>query len=354
MRQVSRRWALPYRKGKLKILVTAVLAVVVMAAPSPAQAAKPGPVLPPGGTTTQACPGDQVVESGTATYWFKGKKKTTVTSYTEGGFNAFGEPTTATFTTPLEPRLDAIRITLVCVAPTFPDTDGDGLADNEDQCPNHGGIRLTFGCPDLDFDAVWDFVDACPTEAGDMPDGCPDSDGDGLSDAEDQCPNHGGIRLTFGCPDLDFDAVWDFVDACPTEAGDMPDGCPDSDGDGFSDAEDLCPNEPGSPDLGLQGCPGIETTDDNDGDGTPDVDDACPSTPGPAANDGCPWPDSDGDGFSDAEDHCPTQAGIPPDGCPGGVEVFDGDGDGVPDGQDACPNEPGLPPTGCPLPDPLP
>lgn len=301
MRQVSRRWALPYRKGKLKILVTAVLAVVVMAAPSPAQAAKPGPVLPPGGTTTQACPGDQVVESGTATYWFKGKKKTTVTSYTEGGFNAFGEPTTATFTTPLEPRLDAIRITLVCVAPTFPDTDGDGLADNEDQCPNHGGIRLTFGCPDLDFDAVWDFVDACPTEAGDM-----------------------------------------------------PDGCPDSDGDGFSDAEDLCPNEPGSPDLGLQGCPGIETTDDNDGDGTPDVDDACPSTPGPAANDGCPWPDSDGDGFSDAEDHCPTQAGIPPDGCPGGVEVFDGDGDGVPDGQDACPNEPGLPPTGCPLPDPLP
>ncbi len=57
------------------------------------------------------------------------------------------------------------------------DTDGDGIADNFDVCPNTPGIAPD-GCPDTDGDGVSDAVDQCPdTPAGDPVDpqtGCPE------------------------------------------------------------------------------------------------------------------------------------------------------------------------------------
>ncbi len=135
------------------------------------------------------------------------------------------------------------------------DTDGDGVSDKQDQCPDVKGI--------------WTFR------------GCPDTDGDGIKDSEDDCPEHAGPKETKGCPDTDKDGIFDKNDACPTAAGPAQfNGCPDTDGDGLPDSEDECPTKAGSKEFG--GCP------DTDGDGLVDKEDQCPTVAGPKANKGCP------------------------------------------------------------------
>lgn len=54
-----------------------------------------------------------------------------------------------------------------------------------------------------------------------------DSDGDGVRDAEDECPNTAG-RLDNGCPDTDGDGIQDSNDACPGTAGEKDNGCPNT------------------------------------------------------------------------------------------------------------------------------
>lgn len=137
-----------------------------------------------------------------------------------------------------------------------------------------------------------------------------DTDGDGIYDKDDACPEVAGLEMFNGCPDADGDGIEDSKDACPNEAGSKEmNGCPDADGDGVADKDDACPNEAGLP--ALAGCP------DADGDGVADKDDACPSEAGPAANKGCPWPDTDGDGVLDKDDSCPEVAGtVANKGCP--------------------------------------
>jgi outer membrane protein OmpA-like peptidoglycan-associated protein len=86
-----------------------------------------------------------------------------------------------------------------------------------------------------------------------------DSDGDGIVDVEDLCPDVPGPAEHRGCPvftDRDGDGVADDVDRCPELAGPRENfGCPwpDRDGDRIADKDDRCPDEPGSPEN--QGCP---------------------------------------------------------------------------------------------------
>jgi hypothetical protein len=47
----------------------------------------------------------------------------------------------------------------------IPDTDGDGINDEDDKCPSQSGVARYGGCP------------------------IPDTDGDGVNDEEDKCPN---------------------------------------------------------------------------------------------------------------------------------------------------------------------
>jgi len=137
-----------------------------------------------------------------------------------------------------------------------------------------------------------------------------DTDGDGIYDKNDVCPEVAGLEEFNGCPDTDGDGIQDSEDACPTEAGLAEfNGCPDSDGDGVPDKDDACPTEAGL--VELNGCP------DRDGDGVADKDDECPDVPGPVENNGCPWPDADGDGVFDKDDECPNIAGpASNNGCP--------------------------------------
>ncbi len=146
------------------------------------------------------------------------------------------------------------------------------------------GVSIKFGGKDTDGDGVYDQNDACPEVPGlEAFNGCPDTDGDGIEDAKDTCPNEAGLAEFNGCPDSDGDGVSDNNDNCPNTAGlKSLAGCPDADGDGIADNQDNCPNEAG-----------------------------------PSANNGCPWPDTDGDGVLDKDDQCPNEAGtVANNGCP--------------------------------------
>ncbi len=137
-----------------------------------------------------------------------------------------------------------------------------------------------------------------------------DTDGDGIYDKDDACPEVFGLEAFNGCPDTDGDGIEDSKDSCPNEAGPAEfNGCPDTDGDGIADKDDSCPTVAGL--KALNGCP------DADGDGVADKDDKCPNEAGPAANNGCPWPDTDGDGVADKDDACPDKVGtVANNGCP--------------------------------------
>ena len=137
-----------------------------------------------------------------------------------------------------------------------------------------------------------------------------DTDGDGVKDKDDLCPEVAGLEQFNGCPDSDGDGIQDSEDQCPNEAGLAAfNGCPDSDGDGFPDKEDLCPDVAGLEQF--NGCP------DTDGDGVMDKNDQCPNEAGPVENQGCPIKDADNDGVVDAEDRCPNVFGVAENyGCP--------------------------------------
>ena len=122
--------------------------------------------------------------------------------------------------------------------PKFVDSDGDGVADGMDRCPNTpAGTRVdAYGCElDSDGDGVKDSQDKCPgTPKGVSVNasGCAmDSDGDGVSDGKDKCPN------------------------TPKGAKVGPDGCElDGDKDGVVDRLDECPNSAPGAQVDIKGC----------------------------------------------------------------------------------------------------
>jgi len=99
-----------------------------------------------------------------------------------------------------------------------------------------------------------------------------DSDGDGIIDANDKCPNtpdNTTVDIT-GCPvaqDADHDGVLDSHDKClNTPAGAQVDasGCkvnPDMDNDGVLNAKDICPNTPANTAVDENGCPATVALD---------------------------------------------------------------------------------------------
>ncbi len=167
-----------------------------------------------------------------------------------------------------------------------------------------------YGAPGLRVMAGYTYspaADTCQVCGAPPPPAPVDSDGDGLLDPMDACPQQpedkDGFEDTNGCPDPDNDqdGILDGADTCPDEAEDKDgdaddDGCPeedaiaDRDGDGIPDDKDLCPDEPEDKD-GIEdanGCP----EDDADQDGILDADDTCPLKPETVNTfedtDGCP------------------------------------------------------------------
>ena len=62
------------------------------------------------------------------------------------------------------------------------DTDGDGIIDSLDACPNVPGLGIFAGCPDTDGDGIPDKDDKCPTLFGVIRyQGCPAPDSPGIA-----------------------------------------------------------------------------------------------------------------------------------------------------------------------------
>ena len=140
---------------------------------------------------------------------------------------------------------------------------GERETNNVPDAPSHfqhtAGIIFKFGGKDTDGDGIQDSADSCPDVAGLAAlNGCPDTDGDGIADKDDACPNEVGPIALKGCPDTDGDGVADKNDKCPTVAGPKDNaGCPwpDTDGDGVLDKDDKCPSVKGT--VANQGCPEV-------------------------------------------------------------------------------------------------
>jgi|GEM_PF-1504971 len=192
-------------------------------------------------------------------------------------------------------------VTCPVAGPT--DTDGDGVADDEDAFPNDPNEW-----DDTDGDGVGDNSDTCP--GGD--DGL-DTDSDGVCDLLDACAGDDSSGDTGG------DLVCNDTDAFPDDASETT----DTDGDGVGDNGDLFPNDPNE-------------TGDEDGDGVGDNSDLCS---------GFPNVDTDSDGVCDSSDVCPTDPTDADDDndqvcdvvdiCVGLTNV-DSDGDQVCDDLDIC------------------
>ncbi len=142
-----------------------------------------------------------------------------------------------------------------------PDSDGDGVPDDEDICEGFDDAA------DADGDGIPDGCDDCPVDVEN------DADGDGICEVDDNCPsipnanqaNADGDQYGDACePDDDADGVIDDDDNCPMDwnadqadydgdgLGDVCDA--DSDGDGVADGEDVClGTAPGAPVLS-NGC----------------------------------------------------------------------------------------------------
>ena len=232
------------------------------------------------------------------------------------------------------------------------DSDGDGIPNEEDNCP----LLASDNQMDRDGDTVGDECDNCPQTdnpwqedmdtdgVGDICDNCSghangdqeDADDDGMGDACDACPidpekiEPGECGCGIADSDIDIDSVFDCNDNClstwnPEQA--------DLDADGQGDACDACPIDPWKVEPGICGC-GIEDSD-RDEDGVADCNDDCPDdpakdTPGVCGCGYVDW-DSDGDGIADCIDNC--------EGYPN-ADQEDADGDGVGDACDACPVDP--------------
>ncbi|WP_437734331.1 lamin tail domain-containing protein [Sorangium sp. So ce1335] len=111
--------------------------------------------------------------------------------------------------------------------PTDDDRDGDGIANDADNCPGvFNPIRPldNGGQADFDADGEGDACDACPLDAGSAvcsalnPD---DSDNDGVLNEADNCPVHQNHEQA----DMDGDGKGDPCDACPAEANPGARGC---------------------------------------------------------------------------------------------------------------------------------
>ena len=230
-----------------------------------------------------------------------------------------------------------------------PDGDADGVCDEDDICQGHPDNM------DSDGDGVPDGCDECPDNedkdtAGEC--GCDDkdSDNDGICDLQDCLPHSPGLPATFviSCDDGDPNTINDVyaIGSCECK-GEPIDGCPDSDDDGVCDEDDVCP--------------GYDDNNDFDNDGIPNKCDCAPDVPGLPSSfiiscddgdpntindvyeigsceckgepiDGCS--DSDDDGVCDEDDVCP-----------GYDDNNDFDNDGIPNKCDCAPDVPGLPST---------
>jgi hypothetical protein len=211
-----------------------------------------------------------------------------------------------------------IALSLITGCSGCSDTDGDGVADEEDNCP----LVANEAQADGDQDGTGDVCDNCPAqENSDQA----DQDDDQVGDTCDNCPNTRNTSQEDG----DADGAGDGCDVCVSVSD--PDQT-DTDSDALGDACDNCPAD-ANPEQA-----------DQDEDGAGDTCDNCQGLANPGQT------NTDEDAFGDACDNCPEVAndeqadqdldgvGNPCDNCRpvANPEQSDIDGDGTGDICDSC------------------
>ncbi|EGV97430.1 Cartilage oligomeric matrix protein [Cricetulus griseus] len=190
-----------------------------------------------------------------------------------------------------------------------PDADGDGIPNEQDNCP----LVRNPDQRNSDSDKWGDACDNCRSQKNDdqkdtdrdgQGDACDDDiDGDRIRNAADNCPKVPNSDQS----DRDGDGVGDACDNCPQKdnpdqrdvdhdfVGDACDSDQDQDGDGHQDSRDNCPTVPNSAqqDSDHDG-KGDACDDDDDNDGVPDNLDNCRLVPNSGQE------DNDRDGVGDA------------------------------------------------------
>ncbi|MCP3978439.1 MAG: hypothetical protein GY716_03775, partial [bacterium] len=243
-----------------------------------------------------------------------------------------------------------------CKPDQLEDSEGDGVGDCCDNCPDDPNNDQA----DSDGDGVGDECDNCPDDPNDRQ---RDRDSDGIGNTCDDCPDNAEN-------DQDGDGLCEDVDTCPLD----PDN--DIDGDNICGNVDNCPNvnDTNQTDSDGDGM-GNPCDEDDDNDGVLDVDEPPfpakndPQVCGDADNDTCddcsqnptststpndpdPWPDyngprtdddgtdTDGDGECDADDNDVDNDGVRngPDTANFDPQVCGVDADG--DGCDDCTGNP--------------
>jgi len=213
-----------------------------------------------------------------------------------------------------------------CICSGLNDSDNDGVADVNDNCPNTANPNQA----DTDNDGEGNLCDDCPTVPVPVGTACNDGDDCTINDMiTSNCVCAGSFH------DSDNDGTCDEDDLCP----------------GFDDAligtpcDDQNPNT--SNDTWQTNCQCAGVMLDSDGDGIGDDVDNCPNTYNPNQE------NSDNDSFGDACDDCPVTdlpMGAPCDDndpctvndiinvdCDCEGVFLDSDGDGVCDLDDVCP-----------------
>ncbi|MEO8066556.1 MAG: thrombospondin type 3 repeat-containing protein, partial [Flavobacteriales bacterium] len=173
-----------------------------------------------------------------------------------------------------------------CVGTPATDTDGDGIPNANDNCPNTPG-QIGTACNDNNPCTINDALNATCVCAGTP---AADTDGDGVCNAQDNCPTVPG-QIGSTCNDNNACTTNDVLNASCQCVGTS---VPDSDGDGICNALDNCPNTPGV--IG-GACNDGNTCTLNDA-----INASCNCV-------GTPSPDSDGDGICNATDNCPNTPG---------------------------------------------
>jgi len=243
----------------------------------------------------------------TNSYWDKERAETNISDGGEGKTIAEMQ-TKSTFTNAgwdfvniwtIHEGMDYPRF--IWQAEPVPDSDGDGIPDDQDVFPNDPSEWT-----DNDSDGVGDNAD-------------PDDDNDGLSDIDEATVGTDPLN-----PDSDGDGVNDGGDACPND----PSEWADNDGDGVGDNADLDDDNDGLSDIDEVGFGTDPFNPDCDGDSLLDGTEV-----EMAEGSGCPDPlnpDSDSDTILDGAE---VNEGTNP--C-----NVDSDGDEIPDNIDPYPLSP--------------
>ena len=178
---------------------------------------------------------------------------------------------------------DATGSTYTLTATIDGDTDGDGVNDSSDRCPDAAGAPPS-GCPDRDGDGVIDPDDVCLDEPGDGADGCPIGATehvhvyvDGVLAASQDVDTVNGadafdipVQVATGTHALrvDWEDQSGVLGSTSRSVIVATDAQVDTDGDGVNDAADNCPDNANANQSNIDGDRKGDVCDsDMDGDG---------------------------------------------------------------------------------------